>query len=142
VHQPRHVRAPALRIARRRHRAACPQPAARPAPDVPRPGPRRLRVAARPVAGQGRGGGVTVATKWDIVRDEWLDYVDAVASQAEEATRGYLLNPEHRDEFLRKYGSDYVAQGLFSDMTSAAAYYYASEELVDWWREHPRQTWP
>ena len=83
-----------------------------------------------------------MATKWDTIRDEWLDYVDTIAYRAETETRGYLLNREREEEFCRKYGAGYTTQGLFSDMTSAAAYYYASEELVDFWRQNPRLTWP
>ena len=82
-----------------------------------------------------------MATKWDIVRDEWLDLVEANYLAANEATRGHLLNNEHRDEFLRKYGAWYESLGLFSDMSSTAAYRYASDELVDYWRSHPRLTW-
>lgn len=82
-----------------------------------------------------------MATKWDTVRDEWLLYVEAQYAAAEEATRGNLLSRSRRDEFGKKYGWRAVAQMLFSDLHAAGAYYYASEELVDWWRAHPRLTW-
>lgn len=82
-----------------------------------------------------------MATKWDTVRDEWLLYVEAQYVAAEAATRGNILNRNRRAEFDRKYGVRAVAQMLFSDLHAAGAYYYASEELVDWWRAHPRLTW-
>ena len=82
-----------------------------------------------------------MATKWDTVRDEWLLYVEDQYAAAEEATRGSLLSRSRRDEFERKYGCGIVAIMLFSDLHAAGAYYYASEELVDWWRAHPRLTW-
>lgn len=82
-----------------------------------------------------------MATKWDTVRDEWLLYVEVQYAAAEEATRGNILSRSKRDEFEKKYGWHAVAQMLFSDLHAAGAYYYASEELVDWWRAHPRLTW-
>ncbi len=53
---------------------------------------------------------------------------------AETETNGALLNPRGREA-----GIDPMR--LFSGNRSYA-YAYASEELVEWWRSHPRMTFP
>lgn len=53
---------------------------------------------------------------------------------AEEATRGALLN-------RKGIAAGIDTLRLFTS-NRAFAYCYASEELIEWWAEHPRMTFP
>lgn len=83
-----------------------------------------------------------VAGSWAEVRAQWHVYVTAEAARAAEACRGCLLRADRVDEFLTKYGYGAAEDVLFGNYPSGVAYRYASEELLGYWDEHPRTTWP
>lgn len=64
------------------------------------------------------------------VREAFEDYRLQAYMAAEEATNGYLLNQRGRRAQVDAYS-------LFMG-NEARALAYASEELRDWWRDHPR----
>lgn len=66
------------------------------------------------------------------VREEYGRLIEAQCNEAEDACRGVLLN-----EKGRAAGVDPLS--LFMGRQTVALY-YASEELKDWWNEHPRVT--
>lgn len=68
----------------------------------------------------------------NLAREEYDRWVWAQYLQAEEATRGALLNKRGRK-------AQVDAVSLFSGHT-ARAWAYASEELREWWYYHPRMT--
>ena len=65
-------------------------------------------------------------------RAAYQDYLEAQVQTADEACRGILLN-----SLGRARGIDPAS--LFMGQTSRA-FKYASEELQDWWMDHPRVT--
>lgn len=65
-------------------------------------------------------------------REAYEDALYSMHNAAEEATRGALLN-----ERGRRAGVSEVS--LFMG-PRARAYAYASDELREWWRSHPRMT--
>ena len=71
-------------------------------------------------------------------RAMYFDLAHARYLAAEEATRGYLIRRERQPELARLACG--VEDGLFIYWNAATAYYMASEELVDWWRDNPRTT--
>lgn len=65
-------------------------------------------------------------------RAEYGDYLEAAFSSASDAVSGNLLNERGRRRGIDPFN-------LFKgNETTALA--YASEELIDWWRTHPRCT--
>jgi hypothetical protein len=71
-------------------------------------------------------------------RAMYFDLAHARFLAAEEATRGNLIRRERRPELAGLAWG--VEDGLFIYWNAATAYYMASEELVDWWRDNPRTT--
>jgi hypothetical protein len=67
-----------------------------------------------------------------VVRSDFELYRTAQYEAAEQATRGNLLNRE-----AKAAGVD--SWSLFIG-PNVRAYRWASEELVEWWRTHPRTT--
>lgn len=70
------------------------------------------------------------AQQWHELRAEYEDYLEARYAQAEEACRGAMLN-----ERGRRAGIE--SRSLFMG-NHARAHAYASDELVEWWRENGR----
>jgi hypothetical protein len=69
---------------------------------------------------------------WASLRADYEDLRNAAYLQAEEATRGALLNARGRRAGIDPYS-------LFMG-NEARAHAYASPELIEWWRDHPRVT--
>lgn len=65
-------------------------------------------------------------------RQEFEDYLQHAYAKAEEATRGRMLNRKAEHKGIDSYSL------FLSNQSRANA--YASEELRDYWREHPRMT--
>ena len=72
------------------------------------------------------------AAQYHSCRADYGIYLEGVYSQAHEVTNGVLLNARGK-----RKGVD--AFSLFSG-SDIRAYAYASEELVEWWLNHPRIT--
>lgn len=68
--------------------------------------------------------------QWRNIRSQWLEALDLLFLQAENVTRGHLLNRRGREQ-----GVD--ARSLFYG-PAVRAHLYASDELVEFWREHGR----
>jgi hypothetical protein len=73
----------------------------------------------------------------DRVSEEWTDYVYIQWTTAEEVARGSLIRRDRLAEFRQKYGGN--AELLFTGPARVAGY-YASDELLDYWRANPRLT--
>ncbi len=74
----------------------------------------------------------TAIAEWRAIRADYELYLQAAFLAAEEATRGKLLNRRGR-----RAGVD--AYTLFMG-PAVRAYAYASDELIEHWRTHPRVT--
>ncbi|MBU4213561.1 MAG: hypothetical protein KJ792_02770 [Actinobacteria bacterium] len=72
------------------------------------------------------------ASAWRECRDAYDLFLEDQHSQAERACRGNLLNRRGRTAGIR-------AETLFLGPWSRARA-YASDELLEWWATHPRQT--
>lgn len=72
------------------------------------------------------------ADMWHQCRDEFEDYVAEAYRRAERATNGHMVNREGRAKGV-------TSLSLFTGQ-AARAHRYASEELLDHWRAHPRLT--
>lgn len=72
------------------------------------------------------------AEEWARMRSAYGDYLEAHMAAAVEATNGYLLNPKGKAKGVTQ-------EQLFTAGPNVAAA-YASEELADFWRTHPRMT--
>lgn len=70
---------------------------------------------------------------WRECREAYDDVLVAAYQRAEEATNGRLLN-------ARGVEAQVDALTLFMG-PAVRAYAYASEELRDWWQQHPRLTY-
>lgn len=67
------------------------------------------------------------------LRAEWLDIIESLFLAAEAATRGHLLNARGRER-----GVDPRSLFYGSELRATA---YASDELREHWRTHPRLPW-
>lgn len=72
------------------------------------------------------------AEEWARMRMAYGDYLEAHMARAEVETNGNLLNAKAR-------AAGVTQERLFTANSTVAAA-YASEELVDFWRTHPRMT--
>jgi len=69
---------------------------------------------------------------WREMRDEYEDAKLAAYEAAETALNGVLLNARGKAKHIDAYS-------LFMG-TKSRAHAYASEELIEWWKSHPRVT--
>lgn len=72
------------------------------------------------------------AEEWARMRLAYGDYLEAHMAAAVEATNGCMLNPKGKAKRVTQ-------EQLFTAGPNVAAA-YASEELADFWRNHPRMT--
>jgi hypothetical protein len=72
------------------------------------------------------------ASHWRSIREEFELVREAAYEAAETGCSGVLLN--HRG---KRKGIDPYSLFIGSDIRARA---YASEELIEWWAEHPRLT--
>lgn len=75
----------------------------------------------------------------DKTRDLYEADVARMADAAEAATHGNLVSPLYAREFAAKYPGNRGTFALFAG-SHATAYHYASEELLNWFADHPRYT--
>lgn len=68
--------------------------------------------------------------QWRSIRSQWLDAVEQLYLEAENVTRGHMLNRRGREQGIE-------SRSLFYG-PAQRAYLYASDELVEFWREHGR----
>lgn len=80
----------------------------------------------------------TAGRRIDAVRAEWDLWVESTALEALEASRGTLLRRDRYEAFRAKYGAG--AEEVLFTGPARVAYYYASEELRDYWARKPRLT--
>lgn len=69
---------------------------------------------------------------WKQMREDWQDYVAVQYDKALEDCCGVLVNKLGLSEGIQ-------SESLFTGHLSRAKK-YASEELIQWWEEHPRMT--
>jgi len=72
------------------------------------------------------------ASQWNNLRADYENVKQSQYEQAEQATRGAMLNRRGQAKGIDSYS-------LFSG-NAIRAYAYASEELIEWWQSHPRIT--
>ena len=72
------------------------------------------------------------AQQWHTMRSDFLGHVDSEYDKALEACSGVLVNKEGRVQHVDGYN-------LFTG-SKQRAYRYASEELLEYWRDNPRLT--
>lgn len=70
------------------------------------------------------------AQKWSDMRSEFSATLEAHYISAELATNGHMLNKQGRARGIDPYS-------LISG-SATRAYKYASDELIEYWNEHPR----
>lgn len=70
------------------------------------------------------------ASDWKKMRDDYSGYLQHAYDAALEGTGGVLVNRLGRSLHIDGFN-------LFTG-SRTYAYKYASEELVDWWKHHPR----
>lgn len=72
------------------------------------------------------------AQEWARMRDDYAGYIQQAYDAALEGTGGVLVNRAGRARHIDGFD-------LFTGPT-ATAHKYASEELTEWWKTHPRLT--
>lgn len=70
------------------------------------------------------------AEEWAEMRSDYESHVQHAYAQAVEGTCGVLVNKNGRAEHIDGYD-------LFTG-PRVRAHKYASEELIEWWKSHPR----